>query len=175
MKPAQTLLSAFTLLFILACDTAPTLTTSQSLTPIAGKPNAPAFKLIDMDNEVHKLADYKGKPVIINFWATWCPPCREELPSIDRAWKKVKDDDIEMLAINVGEDKDTIFAFSDEYSIDFTILLNESGKEIHNWPIKGLPTTFIIDPNGKIIYQAVGRRAWDNDRLLDIVRALKRS
>ena len=89
--------------------------------------------------------------------------------------EKVKDDGIEMLAINVGEDKDTIFAFSDEYPIDFTILLNESGKEIHNWPIKGLPTTFIIDPDGKIIYQAVGRRAWDNDKLLDIVRALKRS
>lgn len=178
MKLAQTLLSAFVLSFIIACDAAPLSKSSQpqqSLTSIADKPNAPAFKLVDMDDEVHKLADYKGKPVIINFWATWCPPCREELPSMNRAWEKVKDDGIEMLAINVGEDEDTIFAFSGEYPIDFTVLLDESGEEINNWPIKGLPTTFVIDPDGKLIYQAIGGREWDDDKLLDMVRALKKS
>jgi len=148
-------------------------TPSQSLTPISGKPQAPEFKMMDMDDVVHKLSDYKGKPIIINFWATWCPPCRAELPSMNRAWKKVKDDGIEMLAVNVGEDEDTIFAFSGEYPIDFTVLLDENGKEIRNWPIKGLPTTFVVDPKGRIIYQAVGGREWDDDALLDMVRKLK--
>ncbi len=182
MKLANLLLATFVLIFVIACDAAPNTKThlkpyvkpQQSLTSMKDKPDAPAFKLIDMDDEMHKLADYKGKPVIINFWATWCPPCREELPSMNRAWEKVKDDGIEMLAINVGEDEDTIFAFSGEYPINFTVLLDESGTEINKWPIKGLPTTFVIDPEGKIIYQAVGGREWDNDSLLDKVRALRK-
>ena len=178
MKLVNVLLPAFVLVFVVACDTTPNAESlakpQQLLTPVVSKPNAPAFKLIDMDDEVHKLADYKGKPVIINFWATWCSPCREELPSMNRAWEKLKDDGIEMLAINVGENEDTIFAFSGEYPIDFTVLLDESGTEINKWPIKGLPTTFIIDPEGKIIYQAIGGREWDDDDLLDKVRALKK-
>ena len=169
IKKLQFLIFNFLLLFVVACDATP----AQSLTPLADKPKAPAFKLMDMDDEVHKLADYKGKPIIINFWATWCPPCREELPSMNRAWEKVKGDGIEMLAINVGEDEDTIFAFSGEYPIDFTVLLDESGKEINNWPIKGLPTTFVIDPEGRIVYQAIGGREWDDDELLELVRKLK--
>ena len=96
MKILNLAILNFLLLFVIACDAAPT----QSLTPVAGKPNAPAFKLIDMDDEVHKLIDYKGKPIIVNFWATWCPPCREELPSMNRAWKKVKDDGIEILFLH---------------------------------------------------------------------------
>ncbi len=145
----------------------------QSLTPMAAKPNAPAFSLIDMDDAIHTLSEYKGKPVIINFWATWCPPCREELPSMNRAWEKIKDEGIEMIAINVGEDEDTIFAFSGEYPIDFTVLLDESGDEIKKWPIKGLPTTFVLDPSGRIIYQAIGGREWDDDLILDKVRQLR--
>lgn len=152
-----------------ACEAAPT----QSLTPIPSKPQAPEFKMMDMDDKIHKLSDYKGKPVIINFWATWCPPCRAELPSMNRAWKKVKDDGIAMIAINVGEDEDTIFAFSGEYPIDFTVLLDETGNEIKSWPIRGLPSTFVLDPEGRIVYQAIGGREWDDDALLDKVRALK--
>jgi peroxiredoxin len=93
---------------------------------------------------------------------------------MNRAWEKIKNDGIEMLDINGGEDEDTIFAFSGEYPIDFTVLLDESGTEINKWPIKGLPTTFVIDPDGKIIYQAIGGREWDDDKLLDKVRALKK-
>jgi peroxiredoxin len=146
----------------------------QSLTPIMSRPLAPEFKMLDMDDVSHKLSEYKGKPVIVNFWATWCPPCRAELPSMNRAWKKVKDEGIEMLAINVGEDEDSIFIFTGEYPIDFTVLLDESGAEIRHWPIKGLPTTFVLDPEGRIVYQAIGSREWDDDALLDKVRALKK-
>ena len=78
-----------------------------------------------------------------------------------------------MIAINVGEDEDTIFAFSGEYPIDFTVLLDQSGDEIKKWPIKGLPTTFVLDPSGRIIYQAIGGREWDDDLILDKVRQLR--
>ncbi len=134
---------------------------------------APDFTLVDMDGEKHSLASYKGKPLIINFWATWCPPCRAELPSMNRAWAKLKDEGIAMVAVNVGESEDTIFAFTGDYPIDFTVLLDESGDIINKWPIKGLPTTFVLDKEGKLVYRAVGGREWDSDALLDIVRRLK--
>ena len=145
------------------------------LDTIASKPRAPDFALTDEDGNIHRLSDYKGKPVILNFWATWCPPCREEIPSMNRAWKKVKDEGIEMIAINVGEDEDTIFAFTAEYPIDFQVLLDESGEMMKKWPVKGLPTTFILDIRGHIVYRATGGREWDADELLDEVRKLKMS
>jgi len=143
------------------------------MTPLTDKPPAINFKLQDMDGKIHQLSDYKGQPVIINFWATWCPPCREELPSMNRGWAKIKSDGIAMIAINVGEDEDTIFTFTGDYPIDFTVLLDLSGEVINQWPIKGLPTTFVIDPQGRIVYRAIGGRQWDAEELLNLVRALK--
>lgn len=143
------------------------------LTPLPNKPEAPEFLLRDMNEKIKELDDYRGKPIIINFWATWCPPCRDELPSMNRAWKKIKDEGIQMLAINIGEDEEAISSFTKNYPIDFTILLDESSEEISNWSIRGLPTTFVLDPQGHVIYRAVGGREWDNKKILDMVRALK--
>ena len=143
----------------------------QLLTPYKGPQPAPDFELVDVDGDKHRLSDYRGKPLIINFWATWCPPCREEMPSMNRAWHKVKDT-VSMLAINVGEDEDTIFIFSADYPIDFPVLLDSSGAVIREWPVKGLPTTFVLDREGNIRYTAVGAREWDDDALLEIVKGL---
>ncbi len=142
------------------------------LTPVPGKPVAPGYRLPDMDGESHKLDELKGKVVIVNFWATWCPPCRRELPSMNRAWKKVKGEGIVIVGVNVGEDEDTVFAFNGEYPIDFPVLLDQEGEVIARWPVKGLPTTFVVDPEGRIVYRAIGGRDWDDDKLLDIVRRL---
>ncbi len=90
---------------------------------------------------------------------------------MNRAWHKVKDD-VSMLAINVGEDEDTIFIFSADYPIDFPVLLDQSGDVIKQWPVKGLPTTFVLDREGNIRYTAVGAREWDDDALLEIVKGL---
>lgn len=134
---------------------------------------APAFNLPDMDGEKHTLNSYKGKPVIINFWATWCPPCRAELPAMNRGWAKIKDEGIAMIAVNVGENEDTIFEFMGDHPIDFTVLLDESSETTNKWPIKGLPTTFILDKEGNLVYRAVGGREWDSDELLNVARELK--
>ncbi len=147
----------------------------QSLTVLNKRLKAPEFKLNDMDGISHPLSDYLGQPVIINFWATWCPPCREELPSMNRAWGMIKNENIAMLAINVGEDEDSIFSFLGNYPIDFTILLDQNAETAEKWPMKGLPTTYVIDPEGFIVFRAIGGRAWDSQKLLDMVRSLKRN
>ncbi len=135
---------------------------------------APDTELVDMDGKKHKMSDYRGKPVIVNFWATWCPPCRAELPSMNRAWAKVKDEGIQMLAVNMGESEDTIFPFTGEYPIDFTILLDSNGSYALEWKVQGLPTTYVVDAEGNVVYQAVGGREWDDDSILDMVRGLKK-
>ena len=145
----------------------------RGLTKLADTPQAPEFVLRDLDGNQHRLSDYRGQVVIINFWATWCPPCREEMPSMQRAWESLKNDGIHMLAINVGEDEDTIFQFTANYPVDFSLLMDSDSGVINQWPVRGLPTTFVVDPKGRISYRAIGGREWDDPALLSLVRALK--
>jgi peroxiredoxin len=144
------------------------------LTPIVRQPPAVDFQLPDLQGKLFNLQDYRGKPVIINFWATWCPPCRAELPSMNRAWAKVKND-IAMIAINVGEDEATINRFLQDYPIDFQVLLDKDTSILQHWPISGLPTSFVLSPQGNIYYQAIGEREWDNEELLQKVKYLIKS
>ncbi|MCK5905597.1 MAG: TlpA family protein disulfide reductase, partial [Gammaproteobacteria bacterium] len=108
-----------------------------------------------------------------NFWATWCPPCRKEMPSMNRAWKHLKAEGVQMLAINVGEDEANVHAYQKEHPIDFPILLDPLSESLDAWRIRGLPTTYIISPNGTVAYSAVGPREWDDKRILDKILALK--
>jgi len=142
------------------------------LTPLPGAPLARNFDLPDMDGKRHKLSDYRGRVVIVNFWATWCPPCRKELPSMNRAWSRLQKEGVMMLAVNVGESEDVIFPFMADYPIDFPVLLDQDGEIIQRWPVRGLPTTFVVDPDGRLVYQALGGREWDDPRLLGLVRGL---
>lgn len=146
--------------------------TDQTLTPIADQPMAPDFDLEDPDGNPQRLADYQGKAIILNFWATWCPPCREEMPSMQRAHEAVSDDGIAMIAINVGEDADTIEQFLASYPVDFPLPMDLDSKVVQSYPVRGLPTTFVIDPEGRLVYVATGGREWDDPALLDQVRAL---
>jgi len=123
-----------------------------NLTKLETPQAAPHFELIDLDNNVNTLGDYKGKPLIVNFWATWCPP----------------------LAINVGEDPNTVYDFIRDYPIDFKVLLDLESDELANWQMRGLPTTYILNYKGEVVYQAIGEREWDNDELLTKVLALRK-
>ncbi|MDJ0870578.1 MAG: TlpA disulfide reductase family protein [Gammaproteobacteria bacterium] len=145
----------------------------QSLTPVEGRPPAPELDLLDMEGVRHRMADYRGKVVIVNFWATWCPPCREEMPSMQRAYEQLREEGIEMLAVNIGENEDIIFAFTANYPVEFPLLLDLDSATIQNWPVRGLPTTFVVDPQGRLAYRAIGGRAWDDPDLLAPVRRLK--
>jgi len=144
----------------------------QGMKPIDPRIIAPKLEMTDMDGEARSLKDLRGKVVIVNFWATWCPPCRAELPSMNRGWAKLDPERFAMLAVNVGEDEDTIFSFMGDYPIEFPVWLDQSGKAAREWPLRGLPTTYVIDKKGRIAYRAIGGREWDDEALLEKIRAL---
>jgi peroxiredoxin len=131
---------------------------------------APSFRLEDPRSRVHQLADFRGKVVIVNFWASWCVPCREELPSMNRARAVLKHKDVAMLAINLGEDREAVNAFIDDFPIDFTVLLDHDGMIGQGWQVTGMPTTFVVNTRGEIVYRMVGKRDWDSEGILRLIR-----
>jgi thiol-disulfide isomerase/thioredoxin len=161
------------LLLTLSLLAGPLAAADQTLTPIPQTPQAPAFDLMGPDGERYRLEDMVGKPIIVNFWATWCPPCRAEMPSMQRAWEDLADEDILLIGINVGEDEGTVNDFLERVPVSFPLPLDKDSKVTQSWPLRGLPTTFIVDPDGRLVYKAAGEREWDDPALLDQVRALK--
>ena len=167
-----------TLIFVAGAANAaeqPPLT--HKLTTIKNPVKAPELELKDMDEETVNLKDLKGKTVVVNFWATWCPPCRREMGSLERLHQATKDKNVEVLAVDIGEDEDSVFAFLGELdpSPEFKILLNEDGSLMQSWSVRGLPTTFIINPKGEIVYRAVGGREFDHPEIIKAVTDLNQS
>lgn len=144
----------------------------QTLPALAKPIPAPDFNLQGEDGKWYKLSDMRGKVVVINFWATWCPPCRYEMPALERLWKKVKNKNIIILGLNVGEDADTIFEFTGTYPMSFPIPMDIDGKVIEQYPIKGLPTTYVINPQGMVTHRAVGSREWDEEWMIKKLESL---
>ena len=112
------------------------------LMPIAGKPAAQDFALSDLDGRIHRLSDYRGKVVLVTFWATWCPPCRKEMPAMQRVWEKLRDKGFVILALDVGQDEETILPFVMEHDLDFPILMDKDSNVSNQWPVRGLPPPF---------------------------------
>jgi peroxiredoxin len=133
---------------------------------------APDFTLEDMQGVTHSLADYQGKVMIVNFWATWCPPCVKEMPSLQRAWEQLRGEDIGVLAINMGEQKQAIEGFIQKHPVELPILLDKDFDMADAWAVSGLPTTYVVDPEGQIVFQVIGEREWDDPDLLEEIRGL---
>lgn len=138
----------------------------QTLYPIAKPFKAPDFVLKGEDGKTYKLSDYRGKVVVLNFWTSWCPPCRYEFPAMERAWKKVKGKGIQFLAVNMGEDEIAIWEFTGQYPVSFPLPMDRDGKVIKQYPVIGLPTTYIITPKGMVTHRAIGTREWEHPELL---------
>jgi len=133
---------------------------------------APQFALQDLDQQVHRLDDFSGMVLVVNFWASWCVPCRQELPSMNRASRALRNEAVVWLAVNVGEDSEAVEAFRSDYPIAFTVLLDTDGRVSKDWLVTGMPTTFVINPAGEIEHQIVGKREWDDATHLQLVRQL---
>ncbi|HHK75114.1 MAG TPA: redoxin domain-containing protein [Rhizobiales bacterium] len=142
------------------------------LQDMAGRPPAPDFTLPDIDGKTHTLSGYRGKVVIVNFWATWCPPCRKEVPSMQRAYTALEGTNVVMLAIHVGGNEDRIWSFLTDMDVTFPVLVDVGSKTGRKWPLRGLPTTFVVDRQGRIALRAIGGREWDDPAILKTIRAL---
>lgn len=116
---------------------------------------APDISLMDMDGNQMKLSDLKGKKVFLNFWATWCPPCREEMPDIEKMKEKYGND-LTIIAVSSAESKDTVAAFLQEYSYTFSIYLDEDSSISRTYQLSAIPTSYFIDEDGIIQQKSVG-------------------
>jgi thiol-disulfide isomerase/thioredoxin len=141
---------------------------SARITVIADPAAAPALRLPDLDEEVHDLAELRGRLVLVNFWATWCPPCRREMPSMERLHQALVDRGLTVLAVDVGEDAETIFAFTGQLdpAPTFPMLVDPDGKTAEDWGVLGLPTSFVVDPQSRIILRAIGGTEFDDPALI---------
>ena len=126
-------------------------------------------------DKIVRLSQYKGKTVILNFWATWCPPCRMEMPSLQRFYSKNKDKDVVVLAIAVGQGEDEVFPYMGEISPrpTFPILYDKTSAFSRYWGIQAMPTTFLINKKGYITHYALGARNFEDPRFIDMILKLK--
>lgn len=133
---------------------------------------APDFTLPDLNGEELTLSTLRGRVVIINFWAHWCGPCIEEMPSIHSLYNQTKDQDIEVITINIGEGIDIVQPYITDNSFKFTVLLDHKKEVANQYGVRSIPSTYIINKNGSIVAQKLGAYAWDNPQILEIINGL---
>ena len=141
---------------------------------LSQRPEAPNFELRDIGGQAHLLSLYRGKVVLVNFWASWCAPCRAEIPSLQRLHDLLKSEDLVILAVNMGERKQDVanFYFQIDPPPSFTILMDPDMSASQYWPVRGLPATFLIDRSGRVSYVSHGARRWDESDAIKTIRGL---
>lgn len=136
---------------------------------------APDFTLKDLAGRPHHLADLHGKVVFLNIWATWCAPCRMEMPSMERLYHLLSSDDFVMLAVSEDEDgRSAVQPFVDNLGLTFPVLLDVEGTVPPRYGVTGYPETFIIDRQGRVIHHTIGPEDWDSDAGMDFFQRLLR-
>jgi DsbE subfamily thiol:disulfide oxidoreductase len=130
------------------------------------------FTLPLLNGETITLSSLKGKVVVLNFWATWCPPCREEMPSMETLYKRYKDMGLEMLAVNLRENNNTVRQFIQRHGYTFPVPLDQHGRVGSVYGVEAIPTTYIIDREGKITGRIVGSIHWDTPQVFAAFDAL---
>ena len=133
------------------------------------------FSLQDIDGETFRLSQARGKWVFLHFWASWCGPCRKEMPTIQKLANAMEKEAFEIVMVNTAEDEDTVFTFLGAIDVDLNTLMDADGLVTEQWKPRGLPTTFLINPKGEVKYQAIGGRDWDKPEYVDFLRQLLRA
>ena len=130
------------------------------------------FGIPSLAGDETSLSDYSGEFVFLNFWATWCPPCREEMPSMGVMHQVLSDLPFQVVAIDVQESPEVVTSFVEEMGYSFPILLDESGRVAANYGVRGIPTTYFISPRGTVLGMLVGTRYWDEPDILATMREI---
>jgi len=148
-------------------------TTAGELTQIPPPDSpAPGFELKALDGKLHRLEDYHGKVVLLNFWASWCPPCLVELPGMQRLAVQFAEEPFAVLLINVGESPFKVAKFMHMLGLRLTALMDPEHQTFRAWGGSVYPTSFILDANGQIRYTVIGPTDWNGDEVAAAVRSL---
>ena len=140
------------------------------LVPYEG--DAKDFSLADYKGNEHRLEDYRGKVVLVNFWASWCPPCIQEMPELTQLKNQLNEKPFEILAINVGEKKYKVRKFAKLINLKLPVLLDTKKDIFDDWGVKTLPTSFLIDAEGNIRYSVRGNPGWNQEDTIKIIEQL---
>ncbi|HUG40617.1 MAG TPA: TlpA disulfide reductase family protein [Longimicrobiales bacterium] len=150
--------------------------------PVTRGEAAPAFVLDRIDGGTLSLAELRGKVVMLNLWATWCPPCRVEMPSMQRVYEEYRDRGFEVVAVAVddqpglrqpdGTVRGLVSEFVERFGLTFPVVVDPTGATERLYGVEALPTTFLIDRTGRIRVREVGGRFWDREPQLEMIRKL---
>jgi peroxiredoxin len=132
---------------------------------------APDFALVDMQGNKHRLSEYRGQGVFLNFWGTWCPPCKKEMPYINNQYHQYKDKGVQVLTVDIQESELAVNQFADRLKLDFPIMIDTDKEVMNTYGIDPLPATFLIDKNGKVVQYYTG--ALTEDKIREFMEKIK--
>jgi peroxiredoxin len=132
------------------------------------------FALGTPDGKTFKLSEHRGKVVFVNFWATWCPPCREEMPAMEKLWRRYQDKGLVVVAVSVDRDPLVVRPFVKEKRFTFPVVLDPKMETAHAYGVRALPASFFVDRKGYMSLLALGPRAWDGEAANQVVEGLVR-
>ncbi len=133
---------------------------------------APDFNLKNLDGKSFSLKANRGHWVFVHFWASWCGPCRKELPAIQKMIKAMRNTSLKIMLVNTAETEDTVFNFFGKLELELDTLLDQDGQVTEQWKPRGLPVTVMVDPKGYKRYMIIGGRPWDSKPYLDFLHRL---
>ena len=133
---------------------------------------APDFTLSNVGEQQVSLRQYRGKVVLLNFWATWCIPCREEMPGLEQLHQTFQQQDLVILAINLKEGAEQVKAFFQKRTLSFPALLDQNGAVFRDYSVAGMPTTYLIGRDGRLLARSVGGRDWTRAEAQALIRDL---
>ena len=133
---------------------------------------APELKAHDLAGASKTLADYRGKVVLLNFWATWCPPCQREMPSLERLRTKMAGRPLEIVAISSAETPDEVKTYLTKMKLGFPVLVDADSSNTRRWKVFALPTTFVLDAEGRVRHVLTGPAEWDEGEALAVAESM---
>ena len=135
--------------------------------------DAPALKLADAQGRERALSEWRGKTGVVNFWATWCEPCREEMPSLERLKGRFAGKPFDVVAVNVGESPERVARFTRDVPVTFPIVYDRDSAAAKLWKVRGYPTSYVIGPDGRIRYYFVGELDWASDEVVRVIEGVR--
>lgn len=130
--------------------------TKDEVQKVAIGEKAPDFELMDLNGEAHRLSDYEGQGVFLNFWGTWCKPCEKEMPFMENQYQQFKDKGVQVLAVNVGESQFAVSKFAERLNLSFPIVIDTESDVQSAYGINPLPITFLVDKEGTVVKSFTG-------------------